>query len=634
MSKNDEFCIKNEGLCIKNEEFCIKNDEFCISNDEFCRVESDVAGMVVAVQSLEAGDKIGSGDMVVVIDTESFTSTWKSGAELPESETWDFIMKDIGLRHKMAIDSLNDPENPGVARQKNRGKLTCRERITMLLDAGSFHEIGAAAGFASNNEYGDLIDFTAASHVGGKGAIEGRAMVCCADDFTSRGGHADGAVGAKSAYFDRLATHHQIPMVRLMDGSSGGGSPPKVTDRSPGAKIAQEATDEVARLTAELEEATRIAEEQADKESGRARVPPGGGMPMPQHQGGDGFATQLATVPVCTMLLGSVVGIGAAKAMVAHFSVMVRDISQLFVAGPPVVKVTMNYDITKEELGDWRIHATNGSVDNLAESEEDAAWQVRRFLSFLPSNVYEVPPIHPSNSADPPTRRNEELNTLIPRKRTQTFDIRRGIELMADKKSFFEIGTHWGTDQVTAFTRFDGHPVGVVGSDSRHINGGTLTAKGCDKLIRFIDLCDVFHIPILNLCDNPGFAVGLEHEIQGTIRKGAEWMVAWSQANIPVFTVIMRRSFGVGGNNFAAPVGAAGMARVTWPAVDAGSLPAEGGVEAAYRADLEKAEAEGGVVSTAGICHTCTFFGPLGSHRISDRNLSSGCCTYKYDRLG
>ena len=218
---------------------------------------------------------------------------------------------------------------------------------------------------------------------------------------------------------------------------------------------------------------------------------------MPQHQGGDGFAKQLATVPVVTMLLGSVVGIGAAKAMVAHFSVMVRDISQLFVAGPPVVKVTMNYDITKEELGDWRIHATNGSVDNLAETEEEAAWMARRFLSFLPSNVFEVPPVHPSNPVDPPDRRDEELNKLIPRKRTQTFDIRRGIQLMADKDSYFEIGKLWGTDQVTAFVRFDGYPVGVVASDSRHINGGALTADGCTKLVRFMDICDVFHVPIL-----------------------------------------------------------------------------------------------------------------------------------------
>ena len=581
-------------------------------------VESTVSGLCVSVQSLESGDKIGSGDMVAVIDTEALGSVWSSGADLPEAETWDYIMKDIALRHQMAIDRLNDPEDPGVARQKSRGKLTCRERIDLLLDDGSFREIGSAAGFAAVDDDGFLEDFIAASHVGGKGKIEGRDMVCCADDFTSRGGHADGAVGAKSMYMDRLATHLQIPMIRLLDGSSGGGSPPKVTDRSPAARLAaargnaepdaeldaaqaelaaaeQRVEQRIAELEEEMQE-QRELEKLEKEDSGRVRAGGGwnGGMPMPGHQGGDFFASQLNTVPVVTMLLGSVVGIGAAKAMVTHFCVMVKDISQLFVAGPPVVKETMNYDITKEDLGDWKIHATNGSVDNLADSEEDAVWQTRRFLSYLPSNVYEKPPIYPSNPADPPFRKDEELNTLIPRKKTTTFDIRRGIELMADRDSFFEIGTHWGTDQVTGFVRFDGYPVGVVGSDSRHINGGALTADGCEKLIRFMDICDVFHIPLLNLCDNPGFAVGLEHEIKSTIRKGAEWMIAWSHIKVPVFTVLMRRSFGVGGNNYTSPQSNTGLSRVTWPSAEAGSLPAEGGVEAAYKAQLNEAEEQGG----------------------------------------
>ena len=117
----------------------------------------------------------------------------------------------------------------------------------------------------------------------------------------------------------------------------------------------------------------------------------------------------------------------------------------------------------------------------------------------------------------------------MPRKRTATFDVRRAIRLMADKDSFFEIGPLWGTDQVTGFVRLDGHPMGVIASDSRHVNGGALTADGCDKLKRHLDVCDLFHLPVLNLVDNPGFAVGIEHEIAGTIRKGGEWMVAFAQ---------------------------------------------------------------------------------------------------------
>ena len=190
---------------------------------------------------------------------------------------------------------------------------------------------------------------------------------------------------------------------------------------------------------------------------------------------------------------------------------------------------------------------------------------------------------------DPPDRRDEELFTLIPRKRTTTFDVRRAIELMADRDSFFEIGPLWGTDQVIGFVRFNGHPIGVIASDSRHVNGGALTADGCDKLTRHLDLCDLFHLPVLNLVDNPGFAVGLEHEIAGTIRKGGEWMVAFAQVSVPIFTVLMRRSFGVAGNNFATPLRQPSV-RVAWPAADVGGIPPEGGIEAAYKRQLAEAE--------------------------------------------
>jgi len=249
----------------------------------------------------------------------------------------------------------------------------------------------------------------------------------------------------------------------------------------------------------------------------------------------------------------------------------------------------MGYDITKEDLGGWHIHCCNGSVDNLAESEADAAAQVKRFLSYLPANVYETPPVLPPNPNDPADRREEELFTIIPRKRTNTFDMRKAIRLMVDIGSFFEIGPLWGTDQITGFVRMNGYPMGIIASDSQHTNGGSMTADGCSKLTRHLDLCDLFHLPILNLCDNPGFAVGLEHEITGTIRKGGMWMVAFAQVEVPIFTVLMRRSFGVAGNNYATPR-AQPSVRVVWPAADVGGIPPEGGIEAAYKRQLAEAE--------------------------------------------
>ena len=529
-------------------------------------------GMVSALKPMQPGDQLAADDVLAVLATGDRAADAPGANGAAPTSGWEPLLDEVQTLQRLAEERLGpDSDEPGVVRQRNRGKLHCRDRIRLLLDDGSFREVGSLAGFASYDHEGEIAAFTPANHVGGTGKIRARDVVVCADDFTSRGGHADGAIGAKSFHLDLLSTELGVPSVRLLDGSSGGGSVASMVpeQRTEGESTAKESTGAI--------------------KAGRPRVSGGGGSFLPSHLGSTEYAEQLATVPVVNMLLGSVVGIGAAKAVLGHFAVMVRDISQLFVAGPPVVSHAMGYDISKEDLGDWRIHCTNGSVDNLAETEEEAAELVRQFLSYLPSSVYEAPPVQPPDPGDPPDRQDDELLTLIPRKRTTTFDIRRGIELICDRGSFFEIGSLWGTDQVVGFARVNGHPVGVLASDSRHPNGGALTADGCDKLTRHIDLCDLFHLPILNLCDNPGFAVGVEHEITGTIRKGATWMTAFAQAAVPIFTVLMRRSFGVAGNNYATPRRQHN-ARVVWPAADVGGIPPEGGIEAAYKRQLAEAE--------------------------------------------
>ena len=534
-------------------------------------VTAACSGTVTAVQSVREGDNVVAGQVVAVI-TPAEGDTGRHVPARPGEETWAGVLEEVAKLQNLAHARLAPgSEDPGVVRQRSRGKLTCRERIALLFDEGSFREVGSVAGFASYDEDGNAVDFTPANHVGGWGKIDGLTAIVCADDFTSRGGHADGAIGAKSMYLDRLSLELRAPAVRMLDGSSGGGS---VAAMVPQQKKAGE---------------SGAKESSGAIKAGRPRVAGGGGSFLPGHLGSSQYTEQLFTVPVVNMLLGSVVGIGAAKAVLGHFSVMVRDIAQLFVAGPPVVSHAMGYDITKEDLGGWHIHCRNGSVDNLAETEEEAVEMTKRFLSYLPSSVYEPPPVLSPNPNDPLDRLEEELLTLIPRKRTTTFDMRRAIGLMADANSFFEIGPLWGTDQITGFVRFNGHPLGVIASDSRHENGGALTADGCDKLKRHLDLCDLFHVPVLNLVDNPGFAVGLEHEIAGTIRKGGEWMIAFAQVRVPIFSVLMRRSFGVAGNNYATPVSRVSM-RVAWPAADVGGIPPEGGIEAAYKRQLAEAE--------------------------------------------
>ncbi|HZO80913.1 MAG TPA: carboxyl transferase domain-containing protein [Candidatus Binataceae bacterium] len=528
------------------------------------------AGVVTEIQPAAIGATVTAGQIIATIAP----AAGDANAIVPPrdgDEAWAPMLADVRALQTLAHRRFApDSQDPGVVRQRSRGKLTCRERIDLLLDPGSFREIGSIAGFADYDQDGRVAGFTPANHVGGWGKVEGRTVVVCADDFTSRGGHADGAIMGKSAHLDRLSIDFRCPSIRLLDGSSGGGSVAAMVprQRTAGESQAQESFGAIV--------------------AGRPRVSGGGGSFLPGHLGSTMYVAQLSQVPVVNVLLGSVVGIGAAKAVLGHFSVMVRDIAQLFVAGPPVVRHAMGYDITKEELGGWHIHCRNGSVDNLAESEEEAAAMVKRFLAYLPSSVYEAPPVVAPDPGDPADRREEELLTIIPRKRSATFDMRRAIRLMADRGSFFEIGSLWGTDQIIGFVRFNGYPMGVIASDCRHVNGGALTADGCDKLKRHVDLCDLFHLPILNLVDNPGFAVGLEHELAGTIRKGGEWMIAFAQAAVPIFTVIMRRSFGVAGNNYATPRGGAS-ARVVWPAADVGGIPPEGGIEAAYKRQLAEA---------------------------------------------
>jgi acetyl/propionyl-CoA carboxylase alpha subunit len=377
-------------------------------------VPAPCSGTVRTVGELAPGDPVAAGQVIATLEPAGDAEA-DADASAKTDASWGPVLDEVRTLQRLADARLaHGSTDPGVVRQRERGKLTCRERIALLLDDGSFREVGSIAGFASYDEQGGIAAFTPANHVGGWGTIESRTAIVCADDFTSRGGHADGAIGAKSLYLDRLSVEMRVPSVRLLDGSSGGGSV-------------------AAMVPAQRREGESRAKESSGAISaGRPRVAGGGGSFLPPHLGSTDYTEQLGTVPVVNVLLGSVVGMGAAKAALGHFSVMVRDIAQLFVAGPPVVAHAMGYEVTKEDLGGWQIHCRNGSVDNLAETEEEAVQMTRRFLSYMPSSVYETPPVLAPNPSDPPNRRDEALFALIPRKRTTTFDIRRAIRLMAD----------------------------------------------------------------------------------------------------------------------------------------------------------------------------------------------------------
>jgi acetyl-CoA carboxylase carboxyltransferase component len=449
---------------------------------------------------------------------------------------WEPELEELRRREELAR-RMGGPER--VARQHAAGRLTVRERVDRLLDPGSFEEYGALAGFATYRDGGQLEAFTPANSVVGTGRIAARRVVVCGDDFTVRGGAADAAIYQKQVYAERLSHELRLPLVRLVDGTGGGGS-------------------------VKSYEAT-----------GRTYVP--------ANPGWDLVVANLGVVPVAAACLGPVAGLGAARVVSAHFSVMVREVSQLFVAGPPVVSQGMGQEVGKEELGGWQIHARqSGAVDNLAESEDEALAQVARFLSYLPQSVWEAAPR--GACEDDPRRAEESLRSLVPRSRRQVYDMRRLVDLVVDRGSRFEIGRGFGPSVISSLARLDGWPVAVVASDPR-IYGGGLTAAASDKLARFVDFADAFHLPVVNFVDQPGFVIGVEAERAGTIRRGARALAAVYQARVPWVSILVRKVFGVAG---AAHGNAQALnLRYAWPSGDWGSLPLEGGIQAAYRRDLE-----------------------------------------------
>ncbi|KAF8156872.1 propionyl-CoA carboxylase [Crassisporium funariophilum] len=450
------------------------------------------------------------------------------------------------LRAQQSVIHAPNLKDPGYIRQKANAKLWVRERLTALLDTDSFLEVGSITGKPTVNDKGDLEGFTPANSVTGWGRIRGRKVFVTADDFSVRGGHADGGITMKAPYGETLAVKAKVPLIRLLDGSSGGGSV-----------------------------ATYLT-------IGATYIPTLAGLGRSMDA--------LNVVPVASALLGPVVGLAAAKAAISHFSVMVKGLSQLFAAGPPVVRQATFEDLSKEALGGWEIHATNGTVDNVATSELDAFLQIRSFLSYLPPSIFHLPPV--ISSSDPTDRREEELISLIPRRRARPYDIRRLIHLIVDiseqpspTSSFFEIGATWGRCIVTGFARLAGRPIGVLSSDCM-VSGGAIDALGSQKTARFVNLCNHFGLPILNLVDQPGFAIGSLAERTATIRHGASAMAALYSATNPIYTIIIRRAFGVAGGAFAHPDDGADN-RVAWPSGDWGSLPLEGGIEAAYKRQLD-----------------------------------------------
>jgi len=492
--------------------------------------------------------------------------TWK-----PEMEQLEF-MRELGKR-------MGGPE--GIERQQAQGRLTVRERIERLLDPTSFEETGTTQGVSKWDDDNNLLSFRPGSTVRGYGLIEGRTVIVEGQDFTIRGGASDGAVASYGRSLSAMAADLRMPLVRLLDGA-GGSVRNYDTENRPGgaASIVHHKIEDLDERPVELSPSGVPGSLELPQHFDASRV-----IPTPRDDLRTALArgNTLAQVPVVSAVLGSVAGGPAVDACNCHFSVMTKN-SETFVGGPPMIKQALGVEMTKHEIGNYLVQVkASGAIHNVAEDEEDALWQIRRFLSYLPSNVWQLPPrIDPD---DDPNRRDEELASFMPRNRRRPHDVRKLIGMVLDKDSTFEISALYGREIVTMLARIDGFPVAVLANDCRH-NGGAMTAAACIKIERFLDFADVFHLPVVYFCDVPGFMVGQASEKAGIIRFANRAVCAVRESTVPYITIVTRRLYGVAGWS-AKSTGTA--VRYAWPSAESGSLVAEGGVMAAYRREIEAA---------------------------------------------
>jgi acetyl-CoA carboxylase carboxyltransferase component len=427
-----------------------------------------------------------------------------------------------------------------VQKRRSAGRLNARERIDGIVDAGSFLEFGSIAGKGKYSADGELETLTPSTQVTGLARIEGKKSVVVADDFTIRGGSSEAAVAEKWIYAERYAYEYKLPIVRMVD--SGGGS----------VKLL--------------------------KQSGHTKIP--------------GYALQpgvalLSRSPVVGIALGACAGSGAVRTAWSHFSVMVKGVSQVFAGGPPVVKQALGYDIEKEALGGYEVHRISGVVHNAVDTEQEAFALARRFLSYIPPNVWQAPPR--IQTEDSSARECPWLNDAIPRDRRKVYAPRKILEAIFDKATLFEMAPQFGGSLITCFARLDGYAIGVM-INNPMVMGGALTRAASIKMERFVDLCDTFHLPIVNLVDQPGTMTGLEAEREGTMYATLRARAAIEQCSVPWCAIVIRRCFGLAGAMLGPRFGPTGTAlphHFAWPSARWGSIPIEGGVAAAYRKEIE-----------------------------------------------
>jgi propionyl-CoA carboxylase beta chain len=422
--------------------------------------------------------------------------------------------------------------------QHSRGKLTARERIELLLDKNSFEEFDMFVEHRSSDFGMEKAKIPGDGVVTGWGTVNGRTVFVFAKDFTVFGGSLSEAHAQKITKVQDMALKMRAPIVGLFDAG--------------GARI----------------------------QEGVAAL---GGY-------GEVFKRNViasGVIPQISVIMGPCAGGDVYSPAMTDFIFMVRDRSYMFVTGPDVVKTVTNEAVTSEELGGAKVHTTKSSVaDGAFDNDVEALLQVRRLIDFLPANNLDGVPEIPS--FDDPNRVDESLDTLIPDNPNKPYDMKELILKVVDEGDFFEIQEAYAKNIITGFGRIEGRTVGFVANQPM-VLAGVLDSDASRKAARFVRFCDAFNIPIVTFEDVPGFLPGTAQEYGGLIKHGAKLLFAYSEATVPLVTVITRKAFG-GAYDVMASKHIGGDMNYAWPTAQIAVMGAKGAVEIIFRQDIGDAE--------------------------------------------
>lgn len=424
-----------------------------------------------------------------------------------------------------------------IAAHHKRGRLTARERLELLLDKGSFHEVDAFVTHRTTDFGLDKQKYLSDSVVTGWGTIEGRLVYVFSQDFTVFGGS--------------LGEVHAQKICKIMDMALKNGAPVIGLNDSGGARI----------------------QEGVVSLGGYADI---------------FLRNTLASgvIPQISVIMGPCAGGAVYSPALTDFIFMVRNTSYMFVTGPDVVKTVTHEEVSFEDLGGASIHAEVSGVAHVtADSEADTLYLVRKMLGYLPQNNMEDPPF--VNSSDDPLRAEEALNTIVPDDPSKPYDIKNVIRLIVDNGQFFEIQENYAANIVVGFARLGGHSVGIVANQPA-VLAGVLDINASEKAARFIRTCDAFNVPIVTFEDVPGFLPGTAQEHGGIIRSGAKLLYAYCEATVPKLTVITRKAYG-GAYCVMSSKHIRGDLNLAWPTAEIAVMGPDGAVNIIFRKELSEA---------------------------------------------